>query len=197
MRVLRTTRNIFSQRHGSRTSCLILHHIGNDILREVVLQDKHITYDRLLFQGTVSSIEVKSTCSSSPGPLQVKGCIGAIGGAASNLRQRPHFLMRLRRSRAIPATRIAPASERWSGVGLGVPPPGGTHPLPHCGVFEAPQLKDGLLGRPDLGLAIQEAVLEEQLPLSLNIGCDSFLIENCQESLFENFPEARRCFTTW
>ena len=91
-----------SQSHGSCTSGLILHHICNDILREVVLQDQHITYDRLLFQGTVSSIEVKSTCSNSPGPLQVRGCMGAIGGAASNLRQRPHFLMRLRRSRAIP-----------------------------------------------------------------------------------------------
>ena len=55
--------------------------------------------------------------------------------------------------------------------------------MPHCGVFEAPQTEDGLLGRPDLGLAIQEAVLEEQLPLSLNIGCDSFLIKNCQEPL--------------
>ena len=56
------------------------------------------------------------------------------------------------------------------------------------------KLKDGLLGRPDLGLAIQEAVLEEQLPLSLNIGCDSFLIENCQESLFENFPGSSKVF---
>ena len=56
------------------------------------------------------------------------------------------------------------------------------------------KLKDGLLGRPDLGLAIQEAVLEEQLPLGLNIGCDSFLIENCQESLFENFPGSSKVF---
>ena len=37
------------------------------------------------------------------------------------------------------------------------------------------KLKDGLLGRPDMGLAIQEAVLEEQLLLGLNIGNCSFL----------------------
>ena len=34
-------------------------------------------------RGTVSSIEVKSTCNNSPGPLQIKGFIGATGGAAS------------------------------------------------------------------------------------------------------------------
>ena len=51
------------------------------------------------------------------------------------------------------------------------------------------KLKDGLLGRPDIGLAIQEAVLEEQLLLGLNIGSCSFLIENRQESFFEGwFP---------
>ena len=50
------------------------------------------------------------------------------------------------------------------------------------------KLKDGLLGRPDMGLAIQEAILEEQLLLGLNIGSCSFLIENRQESFFEGFP---------
>ena len=50
------------------------------------------------------------------------------------------------------------------------------------------KLKDGLLSRPDMGLAIQEAVLEEQLLLGLNIGSCSFLIENRQESSFEGFP---------
>ena len=50
------------------------------------------------------------------------------------------------------------------------------------------KLKDGLLGRPDMGLAIQEAVLEEQLLLGLNIGSCSFLIENRQEGFFEGFP---------
>ena len=50
------------------------------------------------------------------------------------------------------------------------------------------KLKDGLLRRPDIGLAIQEAVLEEQLLLGLNIGSCSFLIENRQESSFEGFP---------
>ena len=59
------------------------------------------------------------------------------------------------------------------------------------------KLKDGLLGRPDMGLAIQEAVLKEQLLLGLNIGSCSFLIENRQESFFEGFRGARRCFTTW
>ena len=29
-------------------------------------------------------MDVKSTCNNSPGPLQVKGFSGAIGGAASN-----------------------------------------------------------------------------------------------------------------
>ena len=38
------------------------------------------------------------------------------------------------------------------------------------------KLKDGLLGRPDVGLAIQEAILEEQLFLGLNIGGCSLLI---------------------
>ena len=56
------------------------------------------------------------------------------------------------------------------------------------------KLKDGLLGRPDMGLVIQEAILEEQLLLSLNIGCGSFLIENCQESLFEGFPGSPKVF---
>ena len=50
------------------------------------------------------------------------------------------------------------------------------------------KLKDGLLGRPNMGLAIQEAVLEEQLLLGLNIGSCSFLIENRQEGFFEGFP---------
>ena len=50
------------------------------------------------------------------------------------------------------------------------------------------KLKDGLLGRPDIGLVIQEAILEEQLLLGLNIGSGSFLIENRQESSFEGFP---------
>ena len=39
-----------------------------------------------------------------------------------------------------------------------------------------------------MGLAIQEAVLEEQLLLGLNIGSCSFLIENRQEGFFEGFP---------
>ena len=60
--------------------------------------------------------------------------------------------------------------------------------MPHCGAFEAPQTEDGLLGGPDMGLAIQEAVLEEQLLLGLNIGSCSFLIENRQEGFFEGFP---------
>ena len=39
-----------------------------------------------------------------------------------------------------------------------------------------------------MGLAIQEAVLEEQLLLGLNIGSCSFLIENRQEGFFGRFP---------
>ena len=140
------------------------------------------------FRGTVSSIEVKSTCSNSPGPLQVRGCMGAIGGAASNLRQWPHFLMRLRRSRAIPGHQnrscIREVERRWPWCAASR----WHRPLPHCGAFEAPQTEDGLLGRPDMGLAIQEAVLKEQLLLGLNIGGCSFLIENRQESFFEGFP---------
>ena len=45
------------------------------------------------------------------------------------------------------------------------------------------KLKDGLLGRPDIGLAIQEAVLEEQLLLGLNIGSCSFLIGESSREL--------------
>ena len=115
--MLRTTRNIRSQSHGSRTSGLILHHICDDILREVVLQTNTLRMTGSSFRGTVSSIEVKSTCSNSPGPLQVRGCMGAIGGAASNLRQRPHFLIRLRRSRAMPGHQnrscIREADRHW------------------------------------------------------------------------------------
>ena len=96
--------------------------------------------------------------------------------------------MRLWRSRAIPGHQNRSASERRSGVGLGVPPRDGNRPLLHCGVFEAPRTEDGLLGRPDIGLAIQEAVLEEQSLLGLTIGSCSFLIENRQESFFEGFP---------
>ena len=39
-----------------------------------------------------------------------------------------------------------------------------------------------------MGLAIQEAVLKEQLLLGLNIGSCSFLVKNRQESFFEGFP---------
>ena len=42
-------------------------------------------------RGMVSLMDVKSTCNNSPGPLQVKGFSGAIGGAASNFLQQPHF----------------------------------------------------------------------------------------------------------
>ena len=141
MRVLRQPEISISQSHGSRTSGLILHHIRDDILREVVLQDQHITYDRLLFQGDGLLNGGKITCSNSPGPLQVRGCMGAIGGAASNLRQRPHFLIRLRRSGPYLATRIAPASERQTGIGLGVPPRGWQPSIGwHCSAFEAPQI---------------------------------------------------------
>ena len=68
-----------------------------------------------------------------------------------------------------------------------MPPHGGNHPLPHCGAFEAPQTERWSPGRPDMGLAIQEAILEEQLLLGLNIGSCSFLIENRQEGFFEGF----------
>ena len=80
------------------------------------------------------------------------------------------------------------ASERRTGVGLGVPPRDGNRPLLHYGAFEAPQTERWSPCRADIGLAIQEAVLEEQLLLGLNIGSCSFLIENRQESSFEGFP---------
>ena len=55
-----------------------------------------------ILRGTVSSMDVKSTCNSSPGLLQVRGFIGTTGGAASYFLQRLHFLMWFLRSRVIP-----------------------------------------------------------------------------------------------
>ena len=66
-----------SQSLGGSTCSLIFHHIHYNIFGEVI----QITGSSL--RGTVSSIEVKSTCNNSTGPLQVKGFIGATGGAAS------------------------------------------------------------------------------------------------------------------
>ena len=51
-------------------------------------------------RGTVSSMDVKSTCNSSPRPLQVRGFIGATGGAASYFLQQLHLLMRFLRLRS-------------------------------------------------------------------------------------------------
>ena len=150
------------------------------------------------FRGTVSSIEVKSTCSNSPSPLQVRGCMGAIGGAASNLWQRPHFLMRLQRSRGHSWPPELLLHQR-GGAALALVCRL-TVATVHCRTavpLRHHKLKDGLLGRPDMGLAIQEAVLEEQLLLGLNIGSGSFLIENRQEGFFEGFPGSPKCFTTW
>ena len=44
------------------------------------------------FRGTVSSMDVKSTCNNSPGPLQVRGFIGTTGGPVSYFLQRLHSL---------------------------------------------------------------------------------------------------------
>ena len=115
----------------------------------------------------VSSIEVKSTCSNSPGPLQVKAAWAQFGGAASNLRQWPHFLMRLRRSGPFLATRIAPASERRSDVGLGVRLAVATV---HCRTavpLRHHKLKDGLLAGPIWVLRYRRAFLRSNCSLAL------------------------------
>ena len=47
------------------------------------------------------------------------------------------------------------------------------------------KLKDGLLGWPDAGLAIQEAILEEQLLLGFNIGSCSLFVKHHQEGFLK------------
>ena len=49
------------------------------------------------------------------------------------------------------------------------------------------KLKDGLIGRPELGLAIQEAILEEQLLLYFGIGGRGLFIKHLQEGFLEGF----------
>ena len=85
--------------------------------------------------------------------------MGTIGGAASNLRQRPHFSDAIRRSLAIPGHQNRSCIREAERRCLGVPPQVATI---HCRTavpLGHHKLKDGLLGRSDMGLAIQEAVL--------------------------------------
>ena len=84
-----------SQSLGSSRCSLILHHIRNNVLGEVVCKTSTLQMTGSSLRGTVSSIEVKSTCNNSPGPLQAKG---TTGGAASYFLQQPHFLMQFLRS---------------------------------------------------------------------------------------------------
>ena len=116
--MLRTTRNIrFSESRQLYERSDPSPHTRTTYLEKWSCKTNTLRMTGSSFRGTVSSIEVKSTCSNSPGPLQVRGCMGAIGGAASNLRQRPHFLIRLRRSRAMPGHQnrscIREADRRW------------------------------------------------------------------------------------
>ena len=93
--------------------------------------------------------------------------MGAIGGAASNLWQRPHFLMRLRRSGHTWPPELLLHQRGGAALALVCRL---TVATVHCCTavsLRHHELKDGLLGRPDIGLAIQEAVLEEQLLLGL------------------------------
>ena len=85
---------------GSMCS-LIFHHICYNIFGEVIFKTSTFWITGSSLRGTVSSIEVKSTCNNSPGPLQVKGFIGTTGGAASYFLQGPHFLMRFLRSQVM------------------------------------------------------------------------------------------------
>ena len=114
-------------------------------------------------RGTVSSMDVKSTWSNSPGPLQVKGFSGVIGGAASNLLQQPHFLMRFLRSWAIPGHQNHSCMRIRSNVG------------PVCCLAMATiksctpvnlrdnKLENGLFNGSLFGLPVQEAILHNQL----------------------------------
>ena len=72
-----------SQSLGGSTCSLILHHIATMYLEKWSCKTSTLQMTGSSLRGTVSSIEVKSTCNNSPGPLQVKGFIGATGGAAS------------------------------------------------------------------------------------------------------------------
>ena len=87
---------------GGSTCSLIFNNISDDDLEKWSCITITFLITGSCQRGTVSSMDVKSTCNNSPGPLQVKGFSGAIGGAASNFLQRPHFLMWFLRSWAIP-----------------------------------------------------------------------------------------------
>ena len=90
------------QHFSGGASRLIFNYISNHIFRKVVLHDHYIPNNRFFTKRKVSSIDVKSTCSNSPGPLQARGLKGATGGVASNFLHRLHFLMQFLSSRAIP-----------------------------------------------------------------------------------------------
>ena len=68
---------------GGSTCSLILHHIATTYLEKWSCKTSTLWMTGSSFRGTVSSIEVKSTCNNSPCPLQAKGFIGTTGGTAS------------------------------------------------------------------------------------------------------------------
>ena len=150
--MLRTTRNIrFSESRQLYERSDPSPHNATTYLEKWSCKTNTLRMTGSSFRGTVSSIEVKSTCSNSPGPLQVRGCMGAIGGAASNLRQRPHF----------PDTITEVPGHTWPPESL-LHQRGGPALALVCRLAMATvhcctavplrhhKLKDGLLGRPDI-----------------------------------------------
>ena len=87
---------------GGGTCSLVFDHICHDNLEKWSCKTSTLQMTGSSLRGTVSSMDIKSTCNSSPGPLQVRGFIGATGGAASYFLQQLHFLMWFLRSRVIP-----------------------------------------------------------------------------------------------
>ena len=138
MRVLRTTRNIrFSESRQLYERSDPSPHTRRHT-REVVLQDQHIRMTGSSFRGTVSSIEVKSTCSNSPAHCRLE---------AAGCNRRSCF--ELAATTTFPDTITEVPGHTWpperscireaTGIGLGVPPRDGNRPLLHSGAFEAPQ----------------------------------------------------------
>ena len=129
-------------------------------------------------RGTVSSIEVKSTCNNSPGPLQVKGFIGTTGGAAS------YFLVTTLFNVVSEVLSHAWPPEAFLHEGgramlalmsrLSVATIKGGTPMP----LRNYKLEHDLISLSLPGFVVQEAILDQQLFLHLNIGSCSLFVQH-------------------
>ena len=142
-------------------------------------------------RGTICSIDVKSTCNNSPGPLQSKGFIGMTGGAATAL----FNVVSEVSSHAWPPEaflhkdgRVALALVCCLSVATiqsGTPMPLRNYKLEH-----------NLVGLSLLGLPVQEAVLDQELLLCLNVGGCSLLSNILRRAALKVSCDALKCFAT-